>query len=520
MCTRCSQLSLLHPLAFAHPPVLLPSVQPANHSFHCPRCHHLHIAKAFHLPLDRQKHTRITCDNCEHPILGIGRTSTQTTLASIETNSPGSQSQTLEANAEPAPQQPPGDPPTYAAPLRVNTSLNSGQLSTIAEGNSPAQQSSAAVISSSPDGPVSGCSASQDQINNSQSIETRSLETAEHGNTGHSGLALGNTISRSPDSLAGTQKPRLRDKISMHIRKTRRFTIHRLGINIEVSATAKPASLNSRLATGIGQRASIQGDSNPTASATDTVPFPTQNFNAPSLSGDYSIPTQLAESSQAPGPGHPDRLIGRSPTRQDKEERIRARRQEATLKRKAEMIATCECRSECQCRSGSVLSNAASYGQGGSDRSIQVPEHVLQHILNESSGSWTSQSSSSMARGSSLTGIDGHVHFDEPENLVLENRSSFDDRLSQASTACIRSNSSSISLLSRRASPLRRSNTAPGFPTRYNAHALRPSVVEALQNPNIPDQVDDTATEDQDSPNSRGRDAGEESPDDPESPRG
>ncbi|KAL8750014.1 MAG: hypothetical protein Q9184_006585 [Pyrenodesmia sp. 2 TL-2023] len=272
------------------------------------------------------------------------------------------------------------------------------------------------------------------------------------------------------------------------------------------------------------------------ASAADTIPPPSQNSDTQLLCGDSSIQTPMAEPSQAPVGGHPDPLIGRSATQQNKKERVLARRREATLKRKAEMIATCECKSECQCRSGSVHSNAASYGQGGSDRSIQVPEHVLQHVLNESSGSWTSQSSSSLAIGSSLTGIDGHVHFDvrnasldDPENPVLETRSSFDDRLSQASTACIRSNGSSISLVSRRASPLRRSNTAPGFPMRHNAHALRPSVHEALQNPYIPDQVYNTATEVQDSPNSRGRNPGdtseqvldvsEESPADPEGPR-
>ncbi|KAI4194423.1 MAG: hypothetical protein LQ346_003695 [Caloplaca aetnensis] len=336
--------------------------------------------------LDLQKHTRITCDNCEHPILGIGRTSTQTTLASIETNGPGSLAQPSEVNTEPATQQAPSNPSNYSAPLRVNTSLNSGQLSTIAEGHSPAQQSSAAVISSSPDGPLSERSASHDQIHNSQSREHRSLETAQHGDT------------------------------------------------------------------------------------------------------------------------------------QDKKERIRARRREATLKRKAELMATCECRSECQCRSGSILSNAASFGHGDSDRSIQVPDHVLQSILNEDSGSWTSRSSSGMARGSSLTGIDGHVHFDlrhvsldNPQNLVLEDRHSFDDRLSQASTVYVRSNESSISLGSRRRSPLRRSNTTPGFPTRHNTYAFRPGVLEALQNRYIPDQVHNTATEALYFANDHGHDAGDTS---------
>lgn len=490
---------------------------PLTQSRYCHSCHHLHIAKAFHLPLDLQKHTRITCDNCEHPILGIGRTSTQTTLASIETNGPGSLAQPSEVNTEPATQQAPSNPSNYSAPLRVNTSLNSGQLSTIAEGHSPAQQSSAAVISSSPDGPLSERSASHDQIHNSQSREHRSLETAQHGDTVRSSLLSRHTISRSSGTLAGT-KQRFRDKMSLHFRKTRSITIHRLGIHIEISPTAKPASLNSLHTRKGVQRASIQEESNPSASAANTVHFPNQNSDTPSRSGDYSVPTTTAESSQAPGPGHPDRLIGHTPTQQDKKERIRARRREATLKRKAELMATCECRSECQCRSGSILSNAASFGHGDSDRSIQVPDHVLQSILNEDSGSWTSRSSSGMARGSSLTGIDGHVHFDlrhvsldNPQNLVLEDRHSFDDRLSQASTVYVRSNESSISLGSRRRSPLRRSNTTPGFPTRHNTYAFRPGVLEALQNRYIPDQVHNTATEALYFANDHGHDAGDTS---------
>lgn len=50
----------------------------------CPKCHHLHTNILFTIPNDLTKHSRFRCEACEHQIFGIGRTSTQTTLASIE----------------------------------------------------------------------------------------------------------------------------------------------------------------------------------------------------------------------------------------------------------------------------------------------------------------------------------------------------------------------------------------------------------------------------------------------------
>jgi hypothetical protein len=50
----------------------------------CPKCHHLHTNKQLRLSLDLLKHVRVRCDVCDHQMFGIGRTSTQTTLASVE----------------------------------------------------------------------------------------------------------------------------------------------------------------------------------------------------------------------------------------------------------------------------------------------------------------------------------------------------------------------------------------------------------------------------------------------------
>ncbi|KAI4122976.1 MAG: hypothetical protein LQ338_005510 [Usnochroma carphineum] len=262
-------------------------------------------------------------------------------------------------------------------------------------------------------------------------------------------------------------------------------------MSIEVSPTAKTLSPHPAQEFNHEYR-------NPPLSAHDTPHSMTQISNRSSTSGGQSVLTPPAESSQAPGSGRPDRLIGRTPTQRDKDERIRVRRREATLKRKAETVARCECRSECQCRNGSVRSNAASCGPGDSDRNIQVPDHVLRNLLIDGSGSSASRSSSGVATGSGLAGVgvhfeDEHHDMDDPTNGRLGARQSFDDRLSQASTAYVRSNGSSISLVSRRPSTLRRSNTAPGLSARRPPHVFRPGVSEALQNRYIPDQVHGTA---------------------------
>lgn len=50
----------------------------------CPKCHHLHTNKPFRLPLNFLDHFRLRCEKCGHQMFGFGRTSTQTTLASVE----------------------------------------------------------------------------------------------------------------------------------------------------------------------------------------------------------------------------------------------------------------------------------------------------------------------------------------------------------------------------------------------------------------------------------------------------
>ena len=491
--------------------VLCPRSLITNLSCDPHRCHHLHTNKRLHLPLDAHKHTRICCDHCDHPIVGIGRTSTQTTLASVETTATGSEPQQREGFREVGRDNQNVNAPTQQRPLRVDTSVNSGQLSTIAEGISPARQSSTALVSPRSGDPVSERSVSQTWIHGAQSGGAQGHTTNDHG-----AMQSGDPVWESHRSkLSRTfwdnaSERSLRSRLRRHFSKPRKLTIQRLGINIVVAPTLQASALPSRLTPDIRERGRHEGDTDPPPSGRfDTALSSTQVPNSLAADERNLSSTQTAEPIPQPEPGHPDRLINRTPTQHDKHERIRAKRREETLKREAELRAKCECRSECQCRGGSLRSNAASYGPAGSDRSIQVPDHHLHRLLSESTESSASRSSSSMARAMDLHGIGSHVHFDhgnrsvdDPTNPNIEYQQVFDDRLSQASTAYVMSNGSSISLASRRPSSLRRSNTAPGFPTRRHMDGLRPHVVEAIQNRNIPDQAQGSTSQEPESPRS------------------
>ena len=53
----------------------------------CSRCHHFHNNHRFTFSLDSTVHTRLFCERCNHPMFGLGRASTQNTLASVESGS-------------------------------------------------------------------------------------------------------------------------------------------------------------------------------------------------------------------------------------------------------------------------------------------------------------------------------------------------------------------------------------------------------------------------------------------------
>ncbi|KAL8750467.1 MAG: hypothetical protein Q9199_007047 [Rusavskia elegans] len=460
-------------------------------------CHHLHTNKALHLPLDPQQHTRFNCDNCEHPILGIGRTSTQTTLASIETNAAGQRSWRTEPEAASGQDYQPIPVPVQSPPLRVDTSGTSGPLSTIAEGVSPAQQSSAVLTPAVSGDLRSERSISQEWTPAQQILRDEEHEIYEHRRPDTYGPVPSDNLSKPSGGFWIRQSQRrFRERIRQHFRKPRSFKISRLGLHVDVSLTPSAPDRPSLPATNALPTNTCDPSNDPSsASIASAEPGATltSGLSTPARSNPVSL--HSPEPPQQAASAHPDPLIGRTLTLPEKHERIRALRREATLKRQAELISRCECQSECQCRNGSVHSNAASLGPEPSERSIQVPVHSLHHLLSESGGSSTSGGSSSGFNGGSfLVGIGSHLPSepvnplaDGSTNHALEYQQMFSDRMSQASTVYVRSNGSSVSLSSRRPASLRRSSTTPASVPRRSVEGYRPDLLEVTRNRNIAD---------------------------------
>ena len=69
------------------------AMQPASSTlihlpFHgsCPKCHHLHRGSPFEISTNPNIHRRLRCERCDHQMFGLGRASTQNTLASVDTD--------------------------------------------------------------------------------------------------------------------------------------------------------------------------------------------------------------------------------------------------------------------------------------------------------------------------------------------------------------------------------------------------------------------------------------------------
>ncbi|KAL9098418.1 MAG: hypothetical protein Q9163_005915 [Psora crenata] len=50
----------------------------------CSKCKHFNKHRSFQIPRDQSRHKRLQCERCGYHMIGIGRSSTQTTLASVE----------------------------------------------------------------------------------------------------------------------------------------------------------------------------------------------------------------------------------------------------------------------------------------------------------------------------------------------------------------------------------------------------------------------------------------------------
>ena len=452
--------------------------------------------------------------------MGIGRTSTQTTLASIETNVTAHRPWRSEPDVALDQDNQSIHVPVHSPPLRVDTSGTSGFLSTIAEGVSPAQQSSAMLSPA-----VSGDMRSERSISHESAQIQQLSGDQEHRiwepqTSDTIGPIQRDNQSKPPGGFWIRQSQRrLRERIRRHLRKPRSFNISKLGLHVDVSPT--PSAPGRPLMTNAHPAGACDvTDDLPPASAASIEPRANLNSGLSTPVRRDPISTRSAELPQQSASAHPDPLIGRTLTLPEKQERIRALRREATLKRQAELISRCECQSECRCRNGGDQSNVASLSPEPSERSIQVPGHYLHRLLTAPSRSSISGGSSSgVHEGSFLVGVGGHLHQEEGNlatnrwiSQAAESQQFPSDRLSQVSTLYFRSNESSLSLPSRRPTSLRRWNTMPSSVPRRSAEELRPDLIEVIGNSNLPESDHDPAPEAPSSPRGSDSDAEDMSP--------
>ena len=474
----------------------------ANHKCHMSRCHHLHTNAALRLSYDPEVHTRFTCENCHHPILGIGRMSTQTTLASIETTVPGRQAARREPDTDLGIERQLNSLPAQSTPLRVDTSGDSVHLSTIAEGPSPARLSPTFRTRPNSGDPTSEHSASNDDNRHGTTLEAQRENTLENSHARPRKLPrLSGSRSYSGDDRNTFLGQRVRSRLRRHLKKPRNFCLHRFGLNVHFAIFRSPSSPSQPLPLEPGTKTQEStteqfGEASDRPHSTHArLDMRTESANPFPVSSPHEATTP-PESYEPLESGRPDRLPDRPLSNDEKAERIRVRRRQATLRSEAPLISTCECRAECDCRSDSVRSNAASHGPDFSDRSIpsdgsiQIADHPLQHL-------WGPV----MAR-QSITAIGSHFPREQPSRSrddlaqrASTTRRGSDSRLSQASTTCVGSTESSISLAGGRSFLLRRSNTVPSSTPRQSAEGIRPELRRIIHNANLPDRAQHAVSE-------------------------
>ena len=378
----------------------------------CSRCHHFHINHQFTFSLDSTIHTRLLCERCQHPLFGLGRASTQNTLASVESGSTFTPRICIDREDQ---QRPPA--------LQFEMAPGSprpGLLTTIAERRSPSpsRSTSKTRTPTSTRSTVSVTGAGEDDsIGQHEPIGTRA---------GPKGTAQGNSKERALHPHIVTLK-RLRTVGRRFKRrfsaKPREWNFPRIGLQIIYAHRAGTISHSSTSAS----KTEVSSGQDPQDNVGQTI----------------------------------DR------TEEDTEDRhapLRARRRELTLAKEKEVALSskCECSAECSCVSGS---HVAQVGRPGTPENIHVPGFMFDHP-GSSTPSTNSQPSHSSAQDLALSHIGGHFDSSRRSSSADESSSAAESgprriMFSQCSTLC--SDGSSVSLRPRRP-PVGRASSMPAGP--------------------------------------------------------
>ena len=382
----------------------------------CSRCHHFHTNHPITFSLDTTVHTRLFCERCNHPMFGLGRVSTQNTLASVESISTFTPracvdrlgQQQLASQVDPVPRTP-----------------GHGLLTTITERRSAAPSRSTSNIRT-PTRPLSAASLAGEEAGGTDKREEFVESRASPGNTAQQG----------PEKQAlRPQTATLKRLRTMGRRFKKRFRTKAKDWKlprIVLQITSAP-------------RVSRTGYPSASASRTEVSSGPEQSDNVEQL------------------------VSGTGDDTEDRHASLRARRRELTLAREGEpaLPPKCECSPECPCIRGSCVVQA---DRAETPENISVPRYIFgpYHSSTESSNSQPSQNG---AQGlDPLLYIGGH--FDSPRrSSSADGSSSAADsgsrpvRLSQGST--LWGNGSSVSLRARRSLVGRASSMPVGSRAQY-----------------------------------------------------
>lgn len=419
----------------------------------CPKCRHLHTNTLFTIPSDRSKHTRFKCEECSHQIFGIGRSSTQTTLASIETI-PQSQRNngTIRCTCTNAP-VPISD--LQPGSLRGPEQLNLGQLTPIPESNTVGGRSRATSLQGqNPASPGREAQRSRD-TNHTLDNQIRRTDGVDHLGTATSPLKkILYRFKRPKDKSAGIPNhPTSRKRDS-----TRPREISLLGYRlflVRKSSQNPSQGIPARRDSGSLMQASLPTETR-------------ENFQAPPISNSVIPNNQTHETQSQPqeigqpeidmehshstdglvndgGPNDDGGPNAEGDAVQAKKNGIQAHRREKTL---VASRPKCVCQPGCPCLGNDHGSDDSSGHSRALLAASQVPDHSLHDII-DSSRSSGSPNSQMLSNPVQFAGIGNH--FNASRTSTTEESSSASgsrihlNRLSGAPTI-YDSNDSNVSL--------------------------------------------------------------------------
>ena len=378
----------------------------------CPNCHHFHINKPLSIPQDPSTHFRLHCETCNYPILGIGRTSTQTTLASVETQATNQKTQICSNRS--------GDaailPILHIEPSPSQELPRSEPLSAITEASSTHHRSRSA----------SGAGSAGATTDHPTGIEASNTATV------HQNPIYSEPETRSSVNFVAAPAPNRKESRFVRWRnKAKRVIPARLKALLMARLRTHPRPANNlpelvpEEPTGqivVEDNASISSAS--LALQTQVLPPVRSESHNPSPSVAFA----------AGSPPQDQQQVGNdeSSSHRAKREKILTRRRERTAEKQANSIIECECSGNCRCHQQSDRSLSSRNRRENSLHGSDVPSHYLGNLLTGDEPS--------------LAGIGEHLATDRPRTADSDTRDGAVGRSSRLSTATTAQESTSSSL--------------------------------------------------------------------------